>query len=318
MSLPVLSPDLQVSFYQRLEAVRQVYLWPALSDTVSRVDLRVVDRELREMTPEGAIQLIARWGLRGETFFPVPVLLRENPFLLGYYRLLYGLSQKEFYGKGPFGRFKSMEDRGEISPRAERELTELCRSLAETGARLASKLDPVSRDLLHELQLLTLGPQFRGSANTKIGDAATQQVFDIIRSIVGDHITEMTRRSMTLTNAAGRLVLIEFASDPDVHVTEKMSNAVRQILSIEIKGGADVSNIHNRLGEAEKSHLKAKKLGCSEFWTILRVPLTADVASRGSPTTTRFFQLDEILQSDGERARMFREELVARLGITSD
>lgn len=57
---------------------------------------------------------IASFGLRGEVFIPVPCVLRANPYLLGYYRLLLGLSQKETYNKGPFGRFKAMEERGEI------------------------------------------------------------------------------------------------------------------------------------------------------------------------------------------------------------
>ncbi len=56
-------------------------------------------------------------------------------------------------------------------------------------------------------------------------------------------------------------MLIEFSSDPDVLITEKLQSGVRYILSIEVKGGTDASNIHNRLGEAEKSHLKAKKFG---------------------------------------------------------
>jgi hypothetical protein len=32
-------------------------------------------------------------------------------------------------------------------------------------------------------------------------------------------------------------------------------------VAVEIKGGKDYSNIHNRIGEAEKSHQKAKKEG---------------------------------------------------------
>ena len=29
---------------------------------------------------------------------------------------------------------------------------------------------------------------------------------------------------------------------------------------MEIKGGSDISNAHNRVGEAEKSHIKARQL----------------------------------------------------------
>jgi hypothetical protein len=51
-------------------------------------------------------------------FFPCPLVLRANPKLLGYYRLLYGVSQKDFVQAGQ-GIFSSMEDAGVISTRAD-------------------------------------------------------------------------------------------------------------------------------------------------------------------------------------------------------
>jgi len=56
---------------------------------------------------------LASLGLRGEFLFPLPSLLTANPRLLGYYRLLLGFSQKEFFNKGKLGRFKSMEPEGD-------------------------------------------------------------------------------------------------------------------------------------------------------------------------------------------------------------
>jgi len=112
-----------------------------------------------------------------------------------------------------------------------------------------------------------------------------------------------------------RPVLIEFGADPDVFVTEKLGASIRHVLSVEVKGGADASNIHNRLGEAEKSHLKAKKLGCTDLWTILRVDIDTTTAQRGSPTTTRFFNLDRIRDRRSREFQEFREELCSRLGI---
>jgi uncharacterized membrane protein YiaA len=56
---------------------------------------------------------LAKHGLRGELVYPVPYLFANNPFLLGYYRLLLGFSQKEFYSTA-FGVsiFKTMEVKG--------------------------------------------------------------------------------------------------------------------------------------------------------------------------------------------------------------
>jgi len=70
------------------------------------------------------------------------------------------------------------------------------------------------------------------------------------------------------------------------------NRAVKSVVAIEIKGGADKSNIWNRLGEAEKSHQSARQHGFVEFWTIYNVPeLDQAKAKEKSPTTTRFYSL---------------------------
>lgn len=86
-------------------------------------------------------------------------------------------------------------------------------------------------------------------------------------------------------------------------------------MSIEIKGGTDASNIHNRLGEAEKSHLKAKNLGFFEFWTITRVDLPSGVAKRDSPTTVHFFNLDRISNKSTTDHKELRALLGSLMGI---
>ena len=65
-------------------------------------------------------------------------------------------------------------------------------------------------------------------------------------------------------------VSIAFSADPDISVVAALSaKSSRKMLAIEIKGGADQSNIWNRLGEAEKSHQTAKLRGFTEFWDNL-------------------------------------------------
>jgi len=109
--------------------------------------------------------------------------------------------------------------------------------------------------------------------------------------------------------------MIKFASDPDIEITETLTDGTRPIVSIEIKGGADVSNVHNRLGEAEKSHQKARRLGFHEFWTILRVDVADDVVSAESPTTSRVFNLDRILDPTSAEHGEFVQELTSRIGL---
>ncbi len=92
----VLIPDLQLAFYHRFREIEGRYLGEALKTTVGRSEIAAIDIELTELVKPESLQKVAAFGLRGELFFPVPVLLRTNPFLLGYYRLLYGFSQKDF------------------------------------------------------------------------------------------------------------------------------------------------------------------------------------------------------------------------------
>ncbi len=95
--LPVLQPNLQLSFYHRLQAIESLHLQPALETALRKLDLRALDRELAEYVGQKPLKRLASFGLRGEVFFPVPCILEANPFLLGYYRLLLGFSQKECY-----------------------------------------------------------------------------------------------------------------------------------------------------------------------------------------------------------------------------
>lgn len=123
-----------------------------------------------------------------------------------------------------------------------------------SAEHLVTALDHLSQATIHELQLLTLGPQLRGSENTQVGQQATREFRSLVESIVDPYTQETTDKTILIRNESGRSVLIEFFADPDVRITGKLTSSVRPTLSIEIKGGTDVSNIHNRLGEAEKSH----------------------------------------------------------------
>jgi len=314
-TLEVLQPNLQISFYYRLQTLRNTYLIESLRATVKSLDLKVIDQQLREFVQRDALKKVASFGLRGELFFAIPCVLRANPFLLGYYRLLFGLSQKEFYNKGPFGKYKRLEDHGELPTRLADGVGPLCNSLAKTAEALVDALDELSLPIVHDLQLLTLGPQLRGGENTRIGQDATREVFSLIEKAMSSYIKETTTRTMRVKNDSGRTVMIEFFSDPDVRITQKLASGVRPLVSMEIKGGADASNIHNRLGEAEKSHQKAKNLGFFEFWTIVRVEIDIEKARRESPTTTHFFHLDRMKKPGSSENRRFKEHLASLVGI---
>jgi hypothetical protein len=313
--LPVLKQDLQIAFYHKLKSINDQYLYQALSDTVKHLSIPNIDKQLADYVDHESIKKVASYGLRGELFFPVPCIMESNPKLLGYYRLLLGISQKEFYNKGPFGAFKRLEEQGIISEKIRPQIEPLCISLIGTAEIMIGEIDDLSLTTIRDLQILTLGPQLRGGLNTEFGKNATDKIFKLLKSLVSPYLKSETVRALIIENDSNRIVTIEFSSDPDISIIEKIGSTNRPLVSIEIKGGKDKSNIHNRIGEAEKSHQKAKGKNFFEFWTMLRVDLDYAHAKRESPTTTRFFNIDHIQDPNNEEYQLFRDLLSSLLSI---
>jgi hypothetical protein len=313
---PILTPTLQLGFYQRLREAQKTHLLPALLSHVGDLEIGQIDRELLDFVHNDRLAYLARKGLRGELVFPVPCILLAKPSLIGYYRLLLGFSQKEFY-KSRFGRFKTMETQGILTEPTRDMVRPLCESLVESSWILVSGLPEISTEILNSLTLLTLGPQLRGSRNVNLGVEAIRTVFALIRSIVADHITKEAEAYLAVKSAAGRAFRIEFSPDPDIAIRQVLADgAYRNRIAVEIKGGRDFSNIHNRLGEAEKSHQKAKSDGFTQFWTIVNVAgIDTSVWKQETPTTTEFFYLKEISDLRNQEYLRFKEYLVSELGI---
>lgn len=320
MPISIPSPQLQIDFAFALEQIRGLYLQDALRAAVGGVDIREIDAELGRFVPNGSLGKLASRGLRGELMFAVPCLLSTCPRLLGYYRLMLGFSQKAFYTSA-FGLtgFDVMEKQGALGARQTERLDELCAALVESAVALLDGIgvDRIKVELLEDLALLTVGSLFRGRHNVKLGFAGIVKVFDAIKGIVGDAAVKIDPDCIELKNAAGRRVLLQFASDPDIIIREEMvPSSFRNIIAIEVKSGTDASNIHNRMGEAEKSHQKARANGYHECWTVVNVDrINLDKARRGSPSTNRFYRLSDIDGRIGDGYTDFRNRLVSLTGI---
>jgi hypothetical protein len=312
-------PELQIGFARALADARKEFLQDALRETVQRLDVPTIDRQLAEIAPAHGLATLAGYGLRGELIFPVPAVIDANPRLVAYYRLLYGFSRKEFHKPGVGALFAAAETRGTLSADASAALPEFCRSMAWTGAMLLAGISAtdIGAALLDDLTLLTLGPQLRGGSNVRRGMAAIAAVFGVIHEIVGAAIVASDQSRIELRNAARRTVLIEFSSDPDIILRERLlSGAYRHIVAIEVKGGKDFSNVHNRIGEAEKSHQKARSEGYTECWTVVNVDrFDLGMAQRESPSTDRFYRLSDLLAGNGADFEDFRDRILALTGI---
>jgi len=301
-----------------LVAARKSVLMDALSEALGQLEPATAKNQILTYVPHDAQRILAAAGIRDEHVFPVPAVLEKRPALIGYYRLLLGISQKRFYRKGTgMGPFKSMEMRGLYSPRKRPDLELFCSVMAEHLAELVRQISPgvTARDVA-ELPLLTLGGQLYGSNNNAIGRQATLDVFRSVAEIAGRFIVHTGSSRLEVENASKRKVVIALSSDPDIRIQEKFSAELRNTLAIEIKGGTDASNAHNRAGEAEKSHRKAKLQGFRDFWTIISLAgVDRAKLERESPTTNSWFDVAQILAREGDDWIEFRSRLAGAVGI---
>jgi hypothetical protein len=314
------APELQVHFSEALVQAQQDFLQEALAAAVAASEIQVLDEEAHALVPSEALRLLASRGLRAEVVFALPSLLSRNPRLLAYYRLVLGFSQKEFYASTTgLSPYKRAEDGLGFRDAQLAGLRELCAALNTAAAFLVSAIAPaLTKQHVRDLSLLTFGPQLRGSRNVALGVAAISRVFRAIAEIVGDRGIRSGERKIGFTDSTGRPVEVRFGSDPDIEVVSIGRGARREtpLLAVEVKGGTDFSNVHNRLGEAEKSHLKAKARGFTDLWTVTNVQgLTAKVRRGASPTTTSFFDLSDIVSRKGRGYQTFREQLLQKLRL---
>ena len=152
---------------------------------------------------------------------------------------------------------------------------------------LVEAIRGVSLGTVFELQLLTLGPQFKGGGNVKVGQGATDTFFMLLKSLLSPYNPKVRGRRLTFVNDSKLDVVVRVASDPDVSVTRQ---------------------------------LKAEAKGFNELWTVTRVDLTTvpapeNKARAQSPSTTRFFFLDRIADPTTSEATTFRQVLGSMMGV---
>jgi len=314
----VIDHSRQVIFHQVLVATRKTALIDALSEVLGEIEPNLLKKQIVKYAPVDAQKILAASGIRDEHVFPAPIVLEKKPTLVGYYRLLLGMSQKRFYRKGTgMSPFKGMEIRGLINSKNPPDLDHFCAVMAEHLAELVRQISPkiTGRDI-SELPLLTLGAQLYGSNNNAIGRKATLDVFVSVAEIVKDFIVSRDARKITLINASKRKVVLALSTDPDIRIQEEFEGKLRNKVAIEIKGGTDVSNAHNRAGEAEKSHLKAKKQNFRDYWTLIsKTGLSMDKLKQESPTTGSWFDVAQVLARDGDDWNEFKSRFAGEAGI---
>ena len=199
------------------------------------------------------------------------------------------------------GQFKTMEVNGTINVRQKTTLSEFCTVMGKALGELVVGISPtISFRDVNELPLLTIGSYFQGGNNNVIGQAVTSSLFKAVIDILEEYIVKKEQNRLTIQTPMGRTFVFTAASDPDLTIEEQIPGGNRRVVAIEIKGGTDRSNAHNRAGEAEKSHLKAKEKGFEHCWTIFHTTgLDMAVLRRESPTTELWFDTGHLIAREG-------------------
>lgn len=320
-SIPL--PILQINISESLFSAQGKILQQALLEAIGKSDIVELDKEAHTYVSKESLTKLAGRGVRVELMFALPSLLINNPSLLGYYRFLLGFSRKEFYSKKlglSSTAYKNMEDKGKVNNDILQNIPALCLALNNSAEFLLTHLplSLITKEHLERLTLLTFGPQLRGSHNVLIGVLAVKEVFNVIKNIIGNNAELVEDNLIILRDATDRRIKIRFSSDPDIEVVSVSDSDKPDtpLLAIEVKGGKDRSNVHNRLGEAEKSHLKAKSKGFTDLWTIINIEgLSAEAKKAASPTTTVFFDLEDLKQRKGAEYEYFNDRLLQTLRL---
>jgi hypothetical protein len=308
----------QIAFQQLLAAARKTWLHEALSEALSVADPSKVKAQLTSYVPEDAQRLLAAARVRDEHVFPVPIVLETKPTLIGYCRLLAGIPQKSFYaGNTGMAPFKSMETSGVLNEKHRQLLPAYCREMCRALGEIVRQISPaIKQQDVDQLPILTLGAQFQGANNVRIGQQATKDVFLVIGKLMRHAVQKKTNTKLILKNSSGNTVVVSLAHDPDVRIQFKQGESLRNKLAIEIKGGTDRSNAHNRAGEAEKSHRKARTQDFRECWTLITMRgLKKSKLQEESPSTDQWFDVAQVLSGEGEDWEEFRVRLADAVGI---
>lgn len=125
-----------------------------------------------------------------------------------------------------------------------------------------------------------------------------------------------TDTSITLDNSAGRKVTLSLAPDPDIVIREEVNGQEVYKVAIEIKGGSDRANLHNRVGEAEKSHSKARAAGAQDCWTVISLD-KADMQRlhQESASTREWIDLNDVLRGAGPSWDRLTVLTISAMGI---
>ena len=226
MPMKPIPADFGIDLYTRLLNARRTMLQPALKVAVKAVGVRAINADLQRLVQSEALDHLAGLGLRGERVFPTPAVLRQAPSLIGYYRMLLGISRKEFRqtGRLGYGAWETAERDGRLSATLSAQLDDFCGQLIQPLAILVFVMGQFDDRDLNDLALLTLGPTFQGGRLNVIGAAAAVEALSAMRSLVTGPIVLDSNGVLRFQAPSGRIFEMIAGADPDIAVSVGAGN----------------------------------------------------------------------------------------------
>lgn len=248
-----------------------------------------------------------RLGFAPTEIFAHPEVIKDNPELFEYYRLLSCLSNKG-YGqiKMAFGISKrNLKTNQEV-------LLKSCILLNNFLSNALARTVSMNREHLLRIMFAEAGSEWQGTWVNQIGILASQELEAIIiefakkKNLIDEIKTEKSAgdENIIFLKSGNN---IRFASEPDVECRNKKGDL---ICVLEIKGSADKAGAQTRLGETKKSFTKAKHENPHCITIFLPSVLTASVKEqlKKEREIDKVFDLLEIT-NDNIRRREFLNEL---------
>lgn len=328
MDIAIPSTAKQLEAQKTLISYRNSMLGDTLHSTVAEIDPNTLRSESIEFVPSAGMKVLQVFGIRDEVVFALPCVLKHQPRLLGYYRMLMGISEKQFYTSASgLASFRIMEHSGIIGKHSNEDIADLCHAINSAMDDFLEEVntDSLGKDL-YELPIMTLGIYADGVWRNMIGQQAADHAFIALANGIAHSgknsiikTPDQGEYAFEFVNLDGERYKVMSSSDPDIQITREGPNP-EKTLCIEIKGGQDVANVHNRAGEAEKSHQKAALDGWKEKWTVIYFKgLTADQREKmltESPTTDDWFDINEVCSMSGDSYDKFVSRLSELLNLS--
>lgn len=95
------STNKQLFFIGVLNEARSNMLHEAITAACIKIKPDTLRLEMVEYVPPVGLKALQGSGIRDEEVYVIPSVLKEMPQALGYYRILLGISQKQFYSSKP-------------------------------------------------------------------------------------------------------------------------------------------------------------------------------------------------------------------------